>query len=131
VSDESYDLGGGQTAVPQDIPPHSNVVVQRCSNCQAAVAVTPTPLGDLCRTCNDHLMRATSGMPSPEAPPSRGLLRSKLFGALLIAGVGVGASIMSCVGQSFSLRQARALEGIEQQLTRIQLQQNCPGMEKR
>jgi hypothetical protein len=30
---------------------------------------------------------------------------------------------MSCVGQSFSLRQARAMEGIEQQLTHIQ--RNC------
>ena len=64
-----------------------------------------------------------SGMPAPGPPPSRWSLRSKLFGALLIAGIGVGASAMSCVGQSFSLRQARALEGIEQQLSK--LQQGC------
>jgi hypothetical protein len=111
VSDESY--GRGEGAVSQD----------SCSNCKAAVAVTSTPIGDLCRTCSDVLMRATSGTPSPEAPRSRWSLHSKLLGAILIAGVGVGASVMSCVGQSFSLRQARAMEGIEQQLTRIQ--QNC------
>lgn len=50
-------------------------------------------------------------------------MRSKLIVAILIAGIGVGASAMSCVGQSFSLRQARALEGIEQQLGRFQA--NC------
>jgi hypothetical protein len=66
-------------------------------------------------------MIMSSGMPTPAPPPSRWSLRSKLFGALLFAGIGVGASAMSCVGQSFSLRQARALEGIEQQLKQIQM----------
>ena len=60
-----------------------------------------------------------SGMPAPEGPSSKNSLRRKLIIAVLIAGVGVGASIMSCVGQSFSLRQARAQEGIEQQLKEI------------
>jgi hypothetical protein len=60
-----------------------------------------------------------AGMPFPAPPPSPGSMRRKLLIAILIAGVGVGASFMSCVGQSFSLRQARALEGIEQQLTQI------------
>lgn len=58
-------------------------------------------------------------MPVPDALPSKGSLRRKLLGALLIAAVGVGASVMSCVGQSFSYRQARALEGIEQFLKEI------------
>lgn len=56
----------------------------------------------------------------PHAPPdNRGALRRKVYVAVLIAAVGVGASIMSCVGQSFSYRQARAMEGIEQQLQQI------------
>ena len=66
------------------------------------------------------LMAAGAAAPPP---PSRGTLRRKLVVAILVAGVGVGASVMSCVGQSFSLRQARAMEGIEQQLTLIQ--QSC------
>jgi len=48
----------------------------------------------------------------------------KLLLAALITVIGIGASIMSCVGQSFSYRQARALEGIEQQLKDIQT--SCP-----
>lgn len=61
-----------------------------------------------------------SGMPSPVDPPrSKSALRRKILIASLIAGIGVGASIMSCVGQSFSYRQAHALEGIEQQLREI------------
>lgn len=47
-------------------------------------------------------------------------MRTQLIIAILIAGIGGGASALSCVGQSFSLRQARALEGIEQQLQLIQ-----------
>jgi uncharacterized protein HemX len=50
-------------------------------------------------------------------------MRRKLIGAVLIAVIGLGASVMSCVGQSFGLRQARALEGIEQQL--VHFQQGC------
>jgi hypothetical protein len=59
------------------------------------------------------------GVPVPEPLPNRGSLRRKLIIAILIAGVGVGASFMSCIGQSFSLRQARALEEIAQQLKEI------------
>lgn len=73
-------------------------------------------------------MLAASGMmptPGPASgdPPS-GALRRKLLIAVLIAAIGVGASIMSCVGQSFSYRQAYALEGIEQQLKEIRA--SCP-----
>jgi hypothetical protein len=65
-------------------------------------------------------MFAVSGFGGdPPSRPGRSA-RAKLLGAILIAGIGIGASVLSCVGQSFSLRQARALEGIEQQLTRIQ-----------
>jgi hypothetical protein len=46
-------------------------------------------------------------------------MRRKLLYAVLVAAIGIGASIMSCVGQSFSYRQARAMEGIEQQLKEI------------
>jgi hypothetical protein len=61
-----------------------------------------------------------SGMPLPVmGAANKSALRRKLLVAVLIAAVGVGASIMSCVGQSFSLRQARAQEGIEQQLKEI------------
>ena len=66
----------------------------------------------------------TSGMmPSPgSAPgnlPGKRSLHRKLLVAVLIAAIGVGASVMSCVGQSFSYRSARAMEGIEQQLKEI------------
>ena len=60
-----------------------------------------------------------AGIPSPEAPQSKSALRRKIIIAVLIAGVGAGAAVMSSVGQSFSLRQARAQEGIEQQLKEI------------
>lgn len=45
--------------------------------------------------------------------------RRKLVAAVLITVIGIGASVMSCVGQSFGYRQAHALEGIEQQLREI------------
>ena len=68
-------------------------------------------------------MLAASGMlPTPgpsEGQPGSSALRRKLLIAILIAAIGIGASIMSCVGQSFSYRQARAMEGIEQQLKEI------------
>lgn len=72
-------------------------------------------------------MIAASEMPMPgpvpgELPSNSGL-RQKLFLAVLIGAIGVGASIMSCVGQSFSYRQARAMEGIEQQLKEFRA--NC------
>lgn len=69
------------------------------------------------------LLVASGAVPSPEPPPSKSALRKKLLFAALIACVGLGASIMSCVGQSFSYRQAHALEGIEQQLKEIRA--NC------
>ena len=45
--------------------------------------------------------------------------RRKFLITALITVLGVGASIMSCVGQSFGYRQARALEGIELQLREV------------
>ncbi len=67
----------------------------------------------------EDLARLIASMPTAEPPPSRGALRRKLLIAVLIGGIGVGASVMSCVGQSFSYRQAHALEGIEEQLKEI------------
>jgi len=66
---------------------------------------------------------AASGV-GAEPPPSKSALRRKLLVAALIAAVGIGASVMSCVGQSFSYRQARAMEGIEEQLKEIRA--SCP-----
>lgn len=94
-SDDAPSLG-----VPHAVPP-------------TAEAMSPE---DLTR------LLVTSGMmPTPVAsdPPGKGSLHRKLFLAVLIAAIGIGASIMSCVGQSFSYRQAHALEGIEQQLKGI------------
>jgi hypothetical protein len=82
------------------------------------VAAAPRP-EDLSPEDLAALLVASGAMPSPEAPSSKSALRSKLLLAALIACVGLGASIMSCVGQSFSYRQAHALEGIEQQLKEI------------
>lgn len=69
------------------------------------------------------LLRPSGIMPSPgSAPgdlPGKSSLHRKLLVAVLIATIGVGASVMSCVGQSFSYRSARAMEGIEQQLKEI------------
>ena len=49
----------------------------------------------------------------PAEPSSnKSALRRKLLVAALIAMAGLGASIMSCVGQAFSYRQVHALEGI-------------------
>jgi hypothetical protein len=67
-------------------------------------------------------MLAASERTTPSGPApmiNSGAMRRKLLIAVLIAAIGLGASIMSCVGQSFSYRQARALEGIEQQLKAI------------
>jgi len=79
----------------------------------------PSPLDATPEIAPDDLARllAASAMPSPQAG-ARGL-RRKLIGALLIGAIGIGASFMSCVGQSFTYRQAKALEGIEQQLQAI------------
>lgn len=71
----------------------------------------------------DDMARMFMGAAGTPAPRRRGFLSGKLLGAILVAGVGIGASAMSCVGQSFSLRQARAQEGIVQQLQLLRLQQ--------
>jgi hypothetical protein len=82
--------------------------------------VVTTPMPDISPDDLARLLMAT-GMPASDLPPppSKSAIRRKIIIAALIAGVGVGASVMSCVGQSFSLRQARAQEGIEQQLKEI------------
>jgi hypothetical protein len=69
----------------------------------------------------EDLARLLATAVPPSVAPGRSALRRKLLGAILVAGIGLGASIMSCVGQSFSLRQARALEGIEQQIKQIRM----------
>lgn len=73
-----------------------------------------------------QMLAASAMIPTPGTmpPADGGALRKKLLIAVLIAAIGVGASVMSCVGQSFSYRSARALEGIEQQLKEIQA--SCP-----
>ena len=75
---------------------------------------------------------AAAGVPSPTGNqnPGKGSLKRKLIVASLIAAIGLGASIMSCVGQSFSYRQAHALEGIEQQLKEIRASCVAPGPAK-
>ena len=72
------------------------------------------------------LLASSGMMPTPGSGDStgKGSLRRKVLIAIVIAAIGVGASIMSCVGQSFSYRQARAMEGIEQQLKEIRA--SCP-----
>ena len=69
------------------------------------------------------LFIASGAIGAVPSPVNRGSLRKKLALAFVIGGIGVGASVMSCVGQSFSLRQARALEGIEHQLKELRV--NC------
>lgn len=61
---------------------------------------------------------AHGGEPPPPPPPRRRLW-AKLVGGLLVVGIGLGASVMSCIGQSFALRQARALEGTRDALQAI------------
>jgi hypothetical protein len=102
VSDERWSLGNEPPpGVPHAVP-------------LSAEEISPEDLAKL----------LTAGMmPTPgSAPgdlPGKGSLRRKLLVAVLIAAVGVGASFMSCVGQSFSYRQARALEGIEHEIKEI------------
>ena len=67
---------------------------------------------------------APPDLPGIEPSPNRSALRRKLLVAALIAMAGLGASVMSCVGQAFSYRQAHALEGIEEQLKEIRA--SCP-----
>ena len=83
----------------------------------------PQPGSDIPAEDLARLLMA-AGMPPAEPPPSRGALRRKLLLAGLVAMIGIGASVLSCVGQSFSYRQAHALEGIEQQLKEIRT--SCP-----
>ena len=94
------------TGVPPE-PPEPSVTPEDLAQMLAATAI-PTP-----------------GPGSGGAAP--GSLRKKLLVAVVVAAVGLGASIMSCVGQSFSYRQARAMEGIEQQLKEIRA--SCPATE--
>lgn len=63
------------------------------------------------------------GVPEPvysvapgDVAKGRRRMRNQLLGAALLGGLSVGVSVMSCVGQSFSLRQARALEAIQHAL---------------
>lgn len=91
-------------------------------------AADPSPTPETKKIAPDDLARIVAATETTTAvrrasESSGGALRGKLLGAVLIAVVGIGASIMSCVGQSFSYRQARALEGIEQQLK--ELRANC------
>jgi hypothetical protein len=83
----------------------------------------PSPTEQIAPDDLAKLLMASAMLPSPGSASSdqsgKGSLRKKLIVASLIAAIGIGASIMSCVGQSFSLRQARAMEGIEQQLKEI------------
>jgi hypothetical protein len=85
------------------------------------------PPPETAKIAPDDLARmiAASAVPTPMPEPSRRDLRKKLLLGIAIGAIGVGASFMSCVGQSFSYRQARALEGIEQQLKELRV--NCTG----
>lgn len=80
-----------------------------------------TPSADSMTPEDLERLLASAGM---VPPPSKSALRRKILITAVIAGVGVGASVMSCVGQSFSYRQAHALEGIEEQLKEIRA--SCP-----
>lgn len=86
-------------------------------------APPPPPQAETAKISPDDLaqMIAATAIPTPvpEPAPRSGAMRSKLLVAVVIGAIGVGASIMSCVGQSFSLRQARAMEGIQQELKEI------------
>lgn len=86
----------------------------------------PGPTPETQKISSDDLARMLAasamspGIAPGEAPGTGGGgLKRKLLVAILVATIGLGASIMSCVGQSFSYRQARAMEGIEQQLKEI------------
>ena len=79
----------------------------------------PPSVEDMSPEDLSKLLMASGMMPPAAGDQGKGSLRRKLLIAVLIAAIGVGASIMSCVGQSFSYRSARAMEGIEQQLKEI------------
>jgi len=75
--------------------------------------MSPEDLGQLLAAMNAG--PAPSGS-SRSSTTRRGSLFRKFLYAVLVAAIGIGASFASCIGQSFSLRQARALESIETQL---------------
>ena len=66
----------------------------------------PLPLGELDAATVSKIRRS---------------MRRKVIGAVLLAALSAGVSVMSCVGQSFSLRQAQALEGIQRELATINM----------
>ena len=70
---------------------------------------------------------ATAPPPDPEIERRlRRSLRWKIAAGVLVGMISAGASALSCAGQSFSLRQARALERIEQHLNAIERQRCAP-----
>ncbi len=65
-------------------------------------------------------------MPAPmDVEQQRRKHRRQIAMALVVGALSAGATVMSCVGQSFSLRQARALEAIEHRLE-VLTPQRCP-----
>jgi len=104
-----------------DSPPQSQEAAGAPSGVEAPGDLSPEALAGL-------LVASGFGAAPPPSPQTKGALQRKLLIAALIAAIGFGASIMSCVGQSFSYRQARALEGIEQQLKEIHARCVTPPM---
>ena len=94
-----------------DIPPPS---------AEPAADVSPEELA--------RLLVESGAMPGPDDATRKRSLRRKIIIAALVAAVGAGASVMSCVGQSFSYRQARAMEGIEQELKLIRASCTTPSL---
>jgi uncharacterized protein HemX len=67
-----------------------------------------------------------TAVPTPlNATQVRRKMRQQIIGAALLGGLSVGVSLVSCVGQSFNLRQARALEAIEHQLETLTSAHGC------
>lgn len=50
---------------------------------------------------------------------ARRSVRRKVILAAVVTAISVGVSVMSCVGQSFSYRQAKAMESIDHRLELI------------
>ena len=81
-------------------------------------------LYDLSVSATDGTSPGSDGVPEPvyaadvtgAIAKARRRRRNQLLAAVLVSGLTVGASTMSCIGQSFSLRQARALEAIQHAL---------------
>ena len=90
-------------------------------------APPPAPPSDVSPEELARLLVESGAMPGPAGDPTgKRSLRRKIIIAALVAAIGVGASVMSCVGQSFSYRQARAMEGIEQELKMIRASCTAP-----